>query len=348
MDGQRPSAYDRQMNESSIGVVVIGRNEGERLRVCLASLSDVQARVYVDSGSTDGSCALARTLGFDVVELTLPPGFTAARARNAGIERLVEQSPGLAYVQTVDGDCEVRTDWLENARRGLEEDGERAVVFGRRRERYPRANVYHTACDDEWNVRVGEVLSCGGDALFRITALKEVGGFNPLLIAGEELDLCLRLRQHGWCIWSSGCEMTLHDVAIERFQQWWRRSRRTGFAFAELVDMHQAGADPAWSRLLQSALTWSVVALVALTAAIFGLAWQQPVAVKIAVFFSAMFVLQLVRMALRQRGRVDGLGNGFKLACMIMVAKAAQSVGWVQYKLNRVTGAPTSIIEYKR
>ena len=39
-----------------VGVVAIGRNEGERLRVCLESARrDVHALVYVDSGSTDGS-----------------------------------------------------------------------------------------------------------------------------------------------------------------------------------------------------------------------------------------------------------------------------------------------------
>ena len=38
----------------AVGLVAIGRNEGERLRACLASARGAAQRlVYVDSGSTD-------------------------------------------------------------------------------------------------------------------------------------------------------------------------------------------------------------------------------------------------------------------------------------------------------
>lgn len=348
MDGQLPWDYVPPMIESSIGVVVIGRNEGERLRACLASLSDVQTRVYVDSGSSDGSSMLARSLGFEVVELEIPPGFTAARARNAGVERLLLHCPGLAYVQMVDGDCEVQDGWLDSARIDLEADPRRAVVFGRRREVRPHANAYHMACDDEWNAPLGEVSSCGGDALFRLAAFNEVGGYNPRLIAGEEPDLCLRLRQRDWRIWSSGREMTLHDVAIDTLSQWWRRSRRAGFAFAELVDIHKTASDRAWNRLLDSALMWSAVAIATATAAVLGLAFRHPLVVAIAVVFGVMLALQLVRLTFRQRRRMKGFGASLSWACLIMVAKAAQAVGWAQYRLFRVVGARSSIIEYKQ
>lgn len=330
-----------------MGVVVIGRNEGERLRACLAPLSRVRNRVYVDSGSSDGSGMLARSFGFEVVELEIPPGFTAARARNAGVERLLLQCPELAYVQTVDGDCEVRDDWLDNALVDLDADPKRAVVFGRRREIHPRENAYHMACDDEWDAPLGEVSSCGGDALFRLSAFKEVGGYNGSLIAGEEPDLCLRLRQRGWRVWSSGREMTLHDVAIDRLSQWWRRSRRTGYALAELVDIHKKSGDRAWLRLLYSALMWSAVAVATAAAAMLGLALQHPLLIGIAIVFGGLLALQLVRLAFKQRRRVNGFGAGLRWACLMMVAKAAQSVGWAQYRLFRVVGAPSSIIEYK-
>jgi glycosyltransferase involved in cell wall biosynthesis len=65
-----------------VGVVVIGRNEGERLRRCLAStLPQATALVYVDSGSTDGSVDMARAMGADVVALDMAQPFTAARAQ---------------------------------------------------------------------------------------------------------------------------------------------------------------------------------------------------------------------------------------------------------------------------
>jgi len=57
----------------AIDAVVIGRNEGERLVACLASLGgEIRRAVYVDSGSTDGSVAAARAAG-------VPMYFTGVR-----------------------------------------------------------------------------------------------------------------------------------------------------------------------------------------------------------------------------------------------------------------------------
>ena len=107
---------------SDLGIVTIGRNEGERLRCCLNSLiGHGLPVVYVDSNSTDGSVALARSLGVEVVELDVSLPFTAARARNAGFARLEQCEPGVEFVQFVDGDCEVVPGWLDRARAVLKE-----------------------------------------------------------------------------------------------------------------------------------------------------------------------------------------------------------------------------------
>ena len=333
---------------SSVGVVVIGRNEGERLRACLASLQDSRTRVYVDSGSTDGSRELARSLGFEVVELAVPPGFTAARARNAGIARLVARMPDLAYVQTVDGDCEVRAGWLERARAEMEADPKRAVVFGRRRERHPAANAYHLACDDEWDVPTGAVNSCGGDALFRLAALREVEGYNPALIAGEEPDLCLRLRLQGWHIWSNGQEMTWHDVAMGRFAQWWRRSTRTGYAIAELVRLHGSRADPAWRRLLRSALGWSVVSALAIAAVPFFLIARGSPPAVLTLLAPVVLAIQVARLAIKQRRKGATPINALRWAGLMLAAKAAQVQGALTFHAQRLRKRETAIIEYKR
>ena len=118
------------------GVVVIGRNEGERLRRCLTSVVGRGSQVvYVDSGSTDGSTGVANDLGAHVVELDMSHPFTAARARNAGFEHLRGLAEGIDVVQFVDGDCEVDANWLEEARSFLAENQQVGVVFGQRRER---------------------------------------------------------------------------------------------------------------------------------------------------------------------------------------------------------------------
>src|SRR2546423_8064559 len=98
---------------TKVGIIVIGRNEGERLRRCLASVvGKGMPVVYVDSHSADGSPDLARSMGAQVVDLDMSLPFSAARARNTGFERLKEIAPDVDYVQFVDGDCEVIDGWI--------------------------------------------------------------------------------------------------------------------------------------------------------------------------------------------------------------------------------------------
>ena len=224
---------------ATIGAVVIGRNEGDRLVRCLASLAGATGHVvYVDSGSTDGSVAAAQAAGAEVVTLDPDRPFTAARARNAGFARLMDRAAAPDFVQFVDGDCEIRDGWIETAAAFLQGTPEAAVACGRRRERFPEASVYNRLIDTEWDTPVGPARACGGDALMRTEALRAVGGFDPRLIAGEEPELCVRLRRAGWTVWRLDAEMTWHDAAITRLGQWWKRTRRAGHAYAEGAALH--------------------------------------------------------------------------------------------------------------
>ncbi|MEO7622112.1 MAG: glycosyltransferase, partial [Gallionella sp.] len=209
------------------GVVVIGRNEGERLRRCLESVGqDAGKIVYVDSGSTDDSVTMAQERGVEVVSLDLSSPFTAARARNAGFSRLYQLSPDMRYVQFVDGDCELVPGWLDKVVNCMETHVEVAMACGRLRERFPEQSIYNLLCDMEWNTPVGNAKACGGIALARVSAFQSVHGYRENLIAGEEPELCVRLRSSGWTIWRLDDEMAWHDAALTRFGQWWRRTMR--------------------------------------------------------------------------------------------------------------------------
>lgn len=239
-----PNAPRQPLNEirlidESLGVVVIGRNEGERLRLCLDSVRHLASLiVYVDSGSTDHSRSMAARMGASVIELDLSSPFTAARARNQGAFHLLEQRPAIEYVLFVDGDCEVVPGWPEAGTRFLRDHPGCAVVCGRRRERFPRQTIYNRLCDQEWDTPIGETRQCGGDAMMRAHAFTSVNGYRDAMIAGEEPELCVRLRQKGWSIHRLDHEMTLHDAAITRFGQWWKRSMRAGHAYAEGAWLH--------------------------------------------------------------------------------------------------------------
>jgi GT2 family glycosyltransferase len=331
-----------------IGVVVIGRNEGERLRRCLESLSEVPARVYVDSASSDDSVAWARTRGVHVIELATPPKLTAARGRNAGLRHLVEAHPELRYVQFVDGDCEVKPGWLAAAAAALDADPELGAVYGRRRERFPERSIYNALCDDEWNVPVGEALTCGGDVMCRIDAVAGIHGYDESMIAGEDPDMSTRLREAGWRIRRIDADMTLHDAAILHFGQWWKRARRAGHAFAELSYRHPGVALPDWRKSCVSSIAWGA-ALPAATIAALALAivaspwWLLP-----ATALLALWPVKMIQLGWRARreglpGKVAGArGVAF------MLAKFPQTLGIAEFYGNRAQRRESQLIEYKR
>lgn len=320
------------------GVVVIGRNEGERLERCLASLIGAADKiVYVDSGSTDGSVLMARGLGVEVLALDMAQPFTAARARNAGFQCLHRLLPEMGYVQFVDGDCEVVAGWLDKARSFLETQPEFAVVCGRRRERFPERSIYNWLCDREWDTPHGEASACGGDALMRVSAFNEVQGFNPDLIAGEEPELCVRLRAAGWRIWRLDEEMTLHDAAMLRFGQWWQRSVRAGHAFAEGAVMH--GRSPArhWRRESQRAWLWGLGIPL-------GVLLSMPLLGGWALAGLLLYPLQVLRMA--RRGALSPRQNWLQAAFLVL-GKFPELQGQLKYWWGRLRATRAQLIEYK-
>jgi GT2 family glycosyltransferase len=320
----------RDLAAGSIGAVVIGRNEGARLVACLESLSSgVWPLVYVDSGSTDGSVAAARRAGAVVVALDTSIPFTAARARNAGFAALLEEGTP-EFVQFVDGDCLVQPGWLPAARAFLAAQPEVAVVCGRRREMHPEASVWNRLCDAEWDTPPGEAKACGGDALMRSAAVRQVGGYDDALIAGEEPELCLRLRAAGWRIWRLDAEMTLHDAAMYRIGQWWKRTRRAGFAFAEGAAMHGAAPEFHWVAETRRALAWGLGLPVTGLLGMFFSPW--------AALILAAYPVQVLRLQRR---------FGLERAFFLVLGKFPEAIGVLQFWLNRLLRRRAALIEYK-
>jgi GT2 family glycosyltransferase len=320
----------------TLAVVIIGRNEGARLIRGLASVRDAHRVVYVDSGSSDGSQAAAEAAGAEVVRLDMTRPFTAARARNAGLERLRTTGTRPTLVQFMDGDCELQPDWLETARAVLAARPEIGVVFGRRRERFPEATLYNRMCDWEWDVPLGEARACGGDALMRMDALDAVGGYNPTLIAGEEPEMCVRLRAAGWKIWRIESEMTLHDAAMSRLGQFWARARRAGHAWAEGAALHGAPPERHCVSDVRRALTWGAgLPLIILLLAVLLSPWA------LALF--AVYPLQVLRIARRE----GGTRGAWERAWLLTLGKFAEAAGVIEYHLRRRLGRPRGLIEYK-
>ncbi len=326
----------------SIGVVLIGRNEGERLISSLDSVVDGSRPViYVDSGSTDGSCAAARERGAEVVELDLSIPFTAARARNAGFKQLRQHHPQVGYVQFIDGDCEVMAGWIDAAAQTLEQNPDAVAVCGYRRERYPERSVYNRICDVEWQMgSLGEVTQFGGDVMIRAQALEAVGGYNDSVIAAEDDEVAVRLRQAGGKIIRIDSVSTLHDADIHQISQWWKRAVRCGYGFSQVSYLHGAPPERKFVRDVQRTVLWGLGLPV--LALILGLPTHG-----LSLLLLARYPLSAVKITVGTQKQ--GYSQAESIAWGISCAASAfpNVLGVIKFHLDRLQNKQHQIIEYK-
>lgn len=316
-----------------VGIVIIGRNEGENLRNCLMSaVGKRTVVVYADSGSTDGSVDLARELGVAVVALDSSFPFTAARGRNAGFARLAEIMPNLEYVQFIDGDCELINGWLETASEFLKKNQQHAVVCGRLSERHPEKSIYNRMCDIEWNGSVGDILTCGGIFMVRVKSFLEVGGMDSTIPAGEEPEMCLRLRQREWLIARLENEMAWHDANLRTFREWWKRSVRSGCGS---LDIYTRTRGQIFSVQVRRSRLWTIGwgTVLLFFYAVFQLVNAAPLLL-IILAVALLYPWQIIRLAVR--GQKKGLSSSEAIVygCLMMISKWAEICGQISYLVH--------------
>lgn len=320
----------------SLGIVIIGRNEGERLTRCLAAIDTQQHKVvYVDSASSDNSIEQAKRANAHVIELDMSVPFTAARARNQGWQYLYRRYPTLEYIQFVDGDCELLTGWVEEATAFLGTNKKVAVVCGSLIEKYPQASIYNYMCNAEWKRAIGKVYGCGGIALMRLSALIQIGGYNPTLIASEEAELCIRMRKVGFIIYKIDVDMALHDAAIMRFSQWWKRCVRSGFSYPLLAN-HQieVGETGALKGSIRP-FFWVSLPFFILCFSLYS---------PMMLIFLAYIPLQLLRVFVLNK---DISVAGFQSSFFNLLSKFPEAVGVIKYVFDKLRKKSSAIIEYK-
>jgi cellulose synthase/poly-beta-1,6-N-acetylglucosamine synthase-like glycosyltransferase len=263
-----------------------------------------------------------------------------ARGRNTGFKYLVEHFSDIEYVQFIDGDCELLPGWIEQATATLDIDEKLAVVCGRRRERFPEASIYNRLADMEWNTPVGEAKACGGDALMRVSAIREVNGYNEALIAGEEPEMCVRLRQRGWTIRRIDADMTLHDAAMTQFSQWWKRMVRGGWAMAAGAALH---GSPPERYMVRDNLNRYIWGLIVPTIAL-GFAWFTW---GLSLLLFAAYPLLMWRVYGYRLSRGDLPSHARLYAFLCILAKLPEAIGQLKYWLTRWRGQQATLIEYK-
>lgn len=325
------------MSISAIGFVAIGRNEGERFKRCLASLQRGGERiVYVDSGSADDSVAHARENGAVVVELSTDQPFTAARARNEGFAALLRQWPDTGLVMFIDGDCELVDGFAQAAAAALKKRSAVAIVTGRCRERSPDATIYNRLCEIEWNGPTGDIDACGGIFMVRTDVFRTVGGFNPDVIAAEDDDFCIRVRESGARITRIDRDMCLHDADMHRFSQWFRRMARAGHAYAQLGELHPGYFKAQRLRAWGWGLALPAVSIVAV-----------PFTKGLSLALLLLYPLSLVRTRAGLVRQGTAAKHATLAAAFMTLSKFPNLVGMLDYYRKKLSGRKIGIVEYK-
>jgi GT2 family glycosyltransferase len=331
---------------SELGIVVIGRNEGERLRRALQSVAAAgAATVYVDSDSVDGSAAVAQEMGVETIRLdAAAEPLCAARSRNTGYRRMRTANPGLRFVQFLDADCELVEGWLDAACATLEMRHDAAVVAGMLRERSPGGSVYNRVGEIEWNsAGTGEVDSVGGIFMVRCEAFDTVGGFDASVPAGEESELCQRLRARRWKVVRIARDMAWHDLAMTRFSEWWRRMVRTGYGG---IDVASRFGIAKFVSITRRARLWGAWLALTLAAAVAGLAGSTIGAV-LAVLLVALAPVRVLRVALRARRSGSDLTTSIAHGVLTTIAFLPQMVGQIMYLADCLAHRAVRLVEYK-
>jgi glycosyltransferase involved in cell wall biosynthesis len=329
--------------QPALSVVVIGRNEGQRLARCLESIARVETVavrevIYVDSASTDGSAELASRYGALSIKVHSERP-TAALGRNAGWQRAESD-----LILFLDGDTILHPYFPRVACDALSGDESIAAVWGHRREIHPERTFFNRVLDLDWVYSPGITEFCGGDVLVRRAALEETGGFDEALIAGEEPELCRRIRARGFKILHIDEPMTGHDLAITHWKQYWKRAIRAGYAYAEVSERFRNSNDSFWSpernaNVLRGSW-WAISFAAAVIASVrLGLI---PVAC-----WLALLLLFSLRSAWRARWKSDDLVTLLLYGVHSQLQQVAILFGQLRFAFDKSRNSSSRLIEYK-
>lgn len=328
---------------AEVGIVVIGRNEGSRLRLCLLSMQSTSCPViYVDSGSSDDSVALAKAFTNDVIELDASTPFSAARARNEGFGKLLSMFPSVKFVQFVDGDCVLAEGWIEAARAAMHENTQRASVIGHLQELNEFATVYNRLCALEWKSPAGDLTNygaLGGISMMRATVFNQLGGFNPQVIAGEDSEFGVRLNLAGYIVTKIDYKMATHDANMTTFGQWWQRSVRSGHAIGQRAHLNGGSQAKDCMKERKSTLVWGVcmpVFILLMLIPTHGLS----------LLLLWLYVVLGWRIYRFRRHWGDNASDALLYMRFVVLGKLANGLGLIKFYLNKLKKQYT-IIEYK-
>ena len=217
-----------------------------------------------------------------------------------------------------------------------------ACVTGVIEEVNPRANIYMLVSSFDWYIPPGFWRLAGGNVLVHADAIRRHGGYDERLVAGEEADLCYRLRHDGWQILQTGRPMVRHDLAMRRFRHYWRRAVRTGLSYGMIALRFRRRREKMWLRETLLNLTEVAVWIAIIACAI---AMRSPA---VALVLPGLIAARILWIAARTRsGRRAPLTHCLAYAAHCQFSRIPMSLGHLLAFKHTCAGTQPQLIEYK-
>lgn len=293
--------------------------------------------VYCDCRSSDGSEEIARQAS--VVTTSVPTGLTlsAAQARNLGMARLIELSPGVQFIQFVDGDCLLDADWLQAGLDELAMNPRIGAVWGFRSEIAPEASLFNRLADIEWRIPLaGETLHFGGDVLIRRDAIERAGGYDPEVVASEDHELSVRIANAGYSIYRLDRTATRHDSRMHSPRQWWRKCQRRGVGLMQVYRKHRRSRE---LGEIVKAVFWGLLIPIFMSV----MAWWHPQ------WLAGLVVLTLarvLRVAMARRSPAVGAGARILWGMHCVLSRTPSAIGILSTALRACFGRRAKVRDY--
>lgn len=206
------------MRDIDLSVVIIGRNEGDKIGKCILSVKeclfdyyDYQI-IYVDGNSTDNSIEFAKKYNVQVYKITKCKYLTASLGRYIGAINSQKK-----YILFLDGDMQLQLGWIEIAIGYLETNSIYSGVIGIRDDNYIQNGKIVGSKENVYDIHVlKEAEHFGGAILFRKSDLLQVGNYTPQIVANEEAELHSRLKKYDKKVIKIPYKMIKHFISVER------------------------------------------------------------------------------------------------------------------------------------
>lgn len=240
----RPAQGAASADWPLVSIVIPVRNDAQRLEVCLRSLSnqDYAAERYevivVDNGSTDHSTEVAAWHGATVL---CYPNLRVGALRNRGVQEA--RGEILAFV---DSDHELPAAWIRTGVVELQRDPCVRIVGAPCLA--PPQGTWVQRCWEKHRLRNGERRAVtwlgSGNMFLRRAEFQAAGGFSEVLVAAEDVDLCVRLGKQPGSIVSDLSIANIHhgeprNLSGFFWKEYWRGSSGLRAFFTHGMPLHE-------------------------------------------------------------------------------------------------------------